>query len=256
MTASLTDGRRLGLTLLVLVALSALSPAGAQPEAAQRAFAQGNQRYADSAYAEAAEAYQQVLHTGYASGALYYNLGNTYFRLDRLGEAIRYYEKARLHLPATERVEHNLSIARARLDVSAARASAGWGGWLQVLDASPLFGLGLLLYLLGLGLGGAIVWLRHTNATTRRVAWGLGLSGLLIVGLALAGSWARTADDRAIVVTGSAPLHSAPLANAPADTTLTEGVMLQRGARRGAWTAVRLSDGTRGWLRSETLGGI
>ena len=242
--------------LVVLATLSVLSPAYGQPEAAQHTFAQGNQRYADSAYAEAAEAYQQVLHTGYASGALYYNLGNTYFRLDRLGEAIRYYEKARLHLSATERVDHNLSIARARLDVSSTRASAGWGGWLQVLDASPLFGLGLLLYLLGLGLGGAIVWLRHTNATTRRVAWGLGISGLLIVGLALAGSWAKTSADRAVVVTGSAALHAAPQAEAPSDTTITEGAMLQRSARKGAWTAVRLSDGTRGWLRSETLGGI
>ncbi len=244
------------LMAFALAALLVPSGASAQSAATQRAFAEGNRRYADSAYAAAADAYQRVLHTGYASGALYYNLGNAHFRMGEMGQAIRYYEKARRHRPPTDRLAHNLSVARSRLDVPSPGTPTGWMRWLHLVNASQLFGLGLLLYLLGLGLGGATTWLRNATPLSRRVAGSLGLGGLLLVGLALTASWTRTADDRAVVVAGPAPLHATPQASAPTDTTLPEGLMLRRGARQGAWTAVRLPDGTRGWLRSETLGGI
>jgi len=41
---------------------------------------------------EAVKLYNQIIDNGYEGAELYYNLGNAYFRLGKLGYAILYYE--------------------------------------------------------------------------------------------------------------------------------------------------------------------
>ena len=81
--------------LVVVMTLAAGLPlvAFAQIENAVGAFDTGNVHYRDGNYADAITAYQEAIEGGYASGALFYNLGNAYFRNDELGQAIRFYEK-------------------------------------------------------------------------------------------------------------------------------------------------------------------
>ena len=48
-------------------------------------FFQANQDYKDGAYEKAATAYEQLICGGAVSGSILYNLGNCYFRMNRLG---------------------------------------------------------------------------------------------------------------------------------------------------------------------------
>jgi hypothetical protein len=52
------------------------------------------------------------------------------------------------------------------------------------------------------------------------------------------------------------PLQAAPSAGAPSDTTLAEGLVLRVRGRQGAWTGVRLPDGTAGWLQERSIARI
>lgn len=74
-------------------------------------ISQANQLYNQNQFREAAEIYERVIADGMESGHLYYNLGNTYFRMGNLAEAILNYVKAQNLLPRNEDVEANLQYA-------------------------------------------------------------------------------------------------------------------------------------------------
>ena len=58
-------------------------------------FDQGNTAYNEGDYQKAISLYEQTLKTGQHSAALYFNLGNAYYRLNKVAESIYYFEKAK-----------------------------------------------------------------------------------------------------------------------------------------------------------------
>jgi tetratricopeptide (TPR) repeat protein len=75
-------------------------------------MAMAHQLYESGQYAKAAEAYQQLVDQGYSDAALFYNLGNAYFKQGDIGRAILNYRRAeRLH-PRDPDTRANLELAR------------------------------------------------------------------------------------------------------------------------------------------------
>lgn len=73
---------------------------------------QGNAAYQEGRYEDAIVAYQRAISGGADNGHLYYNLGNTQYRLDRIGEAIASLRRAKRQLPRNEDILANLSLVR------------------------------------------------------------------------------------------------------------------------------------------------
>jgi len=232
-------------------------PALAQPDSLSRQFEQANAAYTQGQYRRAADAYQNILDTGHASAGLYYNLGNAYVRLDQLGQAIRYYEKARLLRPSDPRVEHNLEQARRQANVYPGHLPPrGLAGLVQHWSPLALFVAGWLVLSSGLALAVVGVWLGRDDVERHPLVWGLVLGSLLLVAAALGTSYLQSSRQRTVVVAPNAPLHASPSPDAPADTTLPEGTMLHVQSRRSQWTEVRLSNGTGGWIPAQALGDV
>ncbi len=55
---------------------------------------EANGLYQKNNFSEAAQIYQKLVDEGYEGTALYYNLGNAYYRLNKIGYAILNYERA------------------------------------------------------------------------------------------------------------------------------------------------------------------
>lgn len=109
----------LGAVLVGLVAFAA--GASAQPaDEAQAMFAKANQAYLDSSYADAANAYAELLEVHRVDDPrLYANLGNAYFRMGQYGSAIFAYRRALRLDPEAEvarRVGENLDTTRRVLE--------------------------------------------------------------------------------------------------------------------------------------------
>ena len=246
---------------LLLLALGAALPAGAAPpDSLDRIYEQATAAYQQGQYARAVDRYRDVLETGYASGALYYNLGNAYVRLDRLGPAIRYYEKARRLWPNDPRLRHNLEQARRRAGVYPERLGEGppqtLADLVQAWPAGLLLGGGALL--LGGGLVAAVVGTRpdRPDGWRRPVVWGPVAGGLLLAAAALGISYVQSLRGRAVVVADTVAVRTAPNAEAAADTTLPEGALVEVRRRPASWRAVRLADGTTGWVPARALGDV
>lgn len=97
------------LSLLFLVLLMSLA-SYANPT--KRWFEQANNFYENQQFDSAIAYYEKILGTGINNSNVLYNLGNSYFRQDKLGLAILHYERALRLAPHDPDINTNLRFAR------------------------------------------------------------------------------------------------------------------------------------------------
>jgi len=98
------------LTAVVFLAGYCLADQG-KPDPSQL-FYNGNSFYEKRDYDKAVEDYTKILDMGIESPSLYYNIGNSYFKLGKIGYAILYYERAKRLMPQDADMESNLAYAK------------------------------------------------------------------------------------------------------------------------------------------------
>ena len=94
----------------LLVLLMAGGP-GAAPEDAETLFRKGVSAYGAGDFKESARVFQSLADRGIQNGKLYYNLGNAYLKLEDLGRAILWYERALRRMPREPDLRFNDAYA-------------------------------------------------------------------------------------------------------------------------------------------------
>jgi tetratricopeptide (TPR) repeat protein len=234
----------LGFALWAAGAALAAAPPDPAPEPAE-AFRRAGEAYEAGRLAEALRLYESAAATGVVSVALYYNLGNVHWRLDRRGWAALWYERARRLAPRDADVRYNLALARSGLDGGDAPA---WELLDRVLTPDELAvavaGLG---WALGLGLGWAL-WRGLPWSRWRRPA----LAGLAV--FALLAGWLVLRDRDlaapwAVVVVPEAEVRSGPGDQFPVGFTARAGQRALITDRRPGWVSIGVPDkGLKGWV--------
>ncbi|WP_134355498.1 tetratricopeptide repeat protein [Flavobacterium psychrophilum] len=79
---------------------------------AQTAFDKGNNLYQKGNYQEAITVYESVVKSGQQSAELYFNLGNCYYKLNKVAPVIFNFEKALLLNPNDSEIRNNLAFAQ------------------------------------------------------------------------------------------------------------------------------------------------
>ena len=79
---------------------------------AQTAFDKGNNLYQKGNYQEAITVYESVVKSGQQSAELYFNLGNCFYKLNKVAPAIFNFEKALLLNPNDAEIQNNLAFAQ------------------------------------------------------------------------------------------------------------------------------------------------
>lgn len=75
-------------------------------------FKKATDAYNNSKYDAAIKDYLQIIDNGKHSAELYYNLGNSYYKLNKVAPSIYYYEKALLLKPNDSEIKNNLAYAK------------------------------------------------------------------------------------------------------------------------------------------------
>jgi tetratricopeptide (TPR) repeat protein len=221
---------------------------------------EGNKLYSQNDYQQAAELYQKVIENGYESPELYYNLGNTYFKLDNIPSAILYYEKARKLAPGNDDILFNLNIANSRIvdkietvpEVFYARwwnnlvyaLSLDSWGWIS-LTAFGLAVLMLLVFLLS-----NIVWIRKSSFWSGIIFLILFAFSFL---LAQQKHASFSSDHQAIVFTPTVTIKSSPTDSSIDLFVIHEGTKVQLTDHVGAWYEIEIANGSVGWLKEEDI---
>ncbi len=240
------------LILSCLIGLITVQGVTAGPDAARDRWQKGNERYRSGEYAAALRRYAEAEATGYRSGALYFNMGNAYFRLGEIGQAIRYFEKARRLLPERPEIRHNLAVVSARVAEPVPRLPEPfWRGWAAERPGAPaLFLWGLAAYVLAVGIG-----LARLSSALPGKWWKRALQAAAATAVCLflgsgAAAIRQANDKRGVVVTGHTVLQEAPAAGAVEIRRVAEGVVVHVLETRNDWKRVRLPDGVIGWAHS------
>jgi tetratricopeptide (TPR) repeat protein len=224
-------------------------------------FVQANQAYQKQQYQQAVDLYQQILSQGYQSEEVYYNLGNCFYRLNLIGEAILYYEKSLRLDPRDEDVRYNLELANLqvidRIELPPRLFLFEWWANLKSFFSidqltslvATLFAFVILLL---------IFWMYVKRYRVRR--WLLTfatVAGILTI------IWAYIlmvrADNywkqrEAIVLSSTVTVLSAPDENSTDVFLLHEGVKVYLEDQRDIWVKISLPDGKSGWMKSKDMG--
>lgn len=98
--------------ILIIGLLAAINMSTHSSEADIEAVSIANKLYESGQYDQAIQIYQQIISQGVQDSAIYYNLGNVYYKQGDLGLAIVNYERAALINPRDSDIQANLTIAR------------------------------------------------------------------------------------------------------------------------------------------------
>lgn len=214
-----------------------------------------NEAYQAGNYAEALRQYKALQAQGYQSEALYYNLGNSYFRLDSLGKAVLYYERALLLDPDDADLQHNLSVARQKLadEIDALPDFFLMEWWRQASLSLPKNGWSALAVIfLWLGMSGLVFWILGKARKLKKIGFVVGIIFLAFSGLffALANSRVQLEENsrRAIIIRREVALRSAPDEVSESLRLLHEGTTIRLLDQIGNWYKIELLDGNQGWL--------
>ncbi|QHI37681.1 Photosystem I assembly protein Ycf3 [Kordia antarctica] len=101
---------KIKITYMFLVFISSFALAFGQDNTAL--FDAANKAYNDGNYAEAIVNYKSILETENHSAAIYYNLGNAYYKRNEIGPSVYYFEKALQLSPNDTDILNNLAYAK------------------------------------------------------------------------------------------------------------------------------------------------
>lgn len=213
--------------------------------------------YSAAKFEKAIETYEKVLANGYESAELYYNLGNAYFKSNKVAQSIVNYERAKRLLPADEDIEFNLRLANThvvdKIDVIPEFfLSSWWNKFNQILSSNQWAIISLSSFVLSLLL--LLFFFLSQQVVARKVTFWLGL--LLIVASVFTFNfsrkqkWLAENEPEAIIQTPSVVVKSSPSENGTELFLIHEGLKVKVTDHLNDWREIRLPDGNKGWIKN------
>ncbi len=227
---------------------------------AQSKFAQANDLYRKGNYTEAATAYEAILAEKKESPELYYNLGNAYYKLDKVAPAIYNYEKALLLNPNYRDAKVNLAYAnKMTADHIKPALKAGFGQFLNRFTSSYHYdswawGAVACAFLF---LGGFVGYYFSATTLLKRIFFGsmmVVLAGIVLsIFAAVYIRASQSAQHPAIVFDEVISVKAEPNANADDAFLLHEGTRVNVLDKLDNWKKIQLADDTQGWIPAKAI---
>jgi tetratricopeptide (TPR) repeat protein len=235
---------------ILTVSLCLMMPAPARAEASA-VFNKANADYAAGHFSEAIAGYESLVKSRQWNPALFYDLGNAYFRTDDFGHAILNYERALALDPAQPEAQANLQLARDQ-----ARAVELAPGWIEThadfltrdqfawLGATAFWGAAAILFGLYFAKRRSVVWI-----------FALALLGTISAGAATVAYQLETGStgrDLAIVTKKNIQARLATAESAGTVLLLPAGSEVRILSTRGDWCYAALPNDLRGWIPAQS----
>ena len=246
------------LTLMIFFIVSTLSLKAQAP--VSPLFEEGNTAYNNGDFFKAVTLYEQTLLTGKHSASLYFNLGNAYYRLNKVAESIYNYEKAKQLDP--ENVDFKVNSAFAQnMTIDA----------IEPLPESQLSQVQNSLY----ALASASIWskivvlfvwlfaiffsiyLLNKTIKLKRLFFVLSLFSLVLFLSSFTIKFFANAEQEnkkyAIIFSNEINIWSEPNLRAEIQFTLHEGTKVELLDSLDEWEKIRIANGSEGWIKNASL---
>ena len=215
--------------------------------------------YSEGKYQEAAEIYENLLTAETASAAVYYNLGNAYYKMGEIGKSILNYERALLVSPNFSDAKYNLEIAQFKVvdkvDGSEKVFISRWISDFINLNASNQWAyFSAILFIVCAAL--MLAYTFGKGGILRRIAFYTGLATFIISLTMLSFAFVQKNKIEkaayAIIMDGSITIKSSPDVSGTDLFVLHEGSKVKIRSSLSDWFEIEL-DGNIGWVRQRAV---
>ena len=249
--------------LILICLLSVFCAAGAEetdrPKAAPALFYKANSHYEQGDFQKAQDVYGEILRQGIRSANLYYNMGNTYFKLGSLGRAVLYYEKAIALAPQDADLKANLEYAESLVEGQAAPSQKMW--LVRFLDNltsqlsldSLATAISILYYILACLVALGII---YRKGPRKMLLWPV--AGLALISVIAVSSFAVRIYEMeflrpAIIIQEETECRFEPFDGATVYFKIREGNKVFVLLTKKGWSKIRRLDGKTGWLKNDAI---
>jgi len=223
-------------------------------------FKKGNMLYQNGYYSKAASNYEKIINNGYENAELYYNLGNAYFRMNKIPNSIINYERALRLSPDDEDIIVNLNVANLRIvDKIEPVPKFFLVQWYEVIR--NLFTSGnwaviqvVFLWVVFISLG---VFVFLESPFIKKIIFGTLVISIFISVMslifAIQQSGYENSRNSAIVFEPTVYVKSSPEEDGKDLFILHEGTKVNIVDAVGKWRKIRLANGNIGWVPGEAV---
>ena len=223
-------------------------------------FNEATKVYNEGDYEKAVENYLKILENGEHSAELYFNLGNSYYKLNQIAPSIYYYEKALLLKPNDAEIKNNLAYAQnMTLDAIETMPETGLSkiykkitGFLSFDQWAYSAIIFMLLFVLAY-----IAFYYFRYATQKRIAFITSIVSLIIAVVSVVFAYVQYNDFRAtqpaIIFSEEVVIKSEPNNRSQEAFTLHQGTKVSVLEELNDWKKIQIADGKTGWIRSENI---
>jgi tetratricopeptide (TPR) repeat protein len=222
-------------------------------------FDQANSYYANGDFVKAIELYQKVREAGFESGALYYNLGNAYYKTGDIGRARLNYERALYFMEGDEALNQNIELLKLKLidqieEPPRLFLSVWWEHVLNILDPGTLSKIVLILFYVVL----ILLALYLHNRKRGRLRMKNAFTVFLFIWLFTVIVWVNKiylfeTEKYGIILSSTVTVHAEPSNDTTELFVIHEGTRVKIERTSSDWYEIRLDDGKTGWVTQKNL---
>lgn len=226
----------------------------------QLVIAKANKAYAEGLFTKAVELYKQVLTSGNESWELYYNLGNSYYKLNDFTSAILYYEKAKKLNPGNEDINFNIKVTNNKIaDRIEPLPEMFYKRWyrnlVELFSVDNWARIVILSFILSLSFG--LLYVISQRVLLRKVGFWTGIIffiiSLISVLFSVQNYHTLQNNTEAIIFTPTVTIKSSPDEKSIDLFVLHEGAKVQILDNIGNWYEIRIANGSVGWLLTSSV---
>ena len=223
-------------------------------------FSKANNLYKNGEYTKAIELYTSIENEELKSGDLFFNLGNCYYKLNKVAPSIYYYEKALKVDPTHEDASFNLAFAkRMTIDVIEELPQT----FLQRFSSNVIqklpFDTWAIIAVLASFLASVLFLLYHFSTSSRKKLFYFNTSILAAFVMAISVFFAfhnyKTVQKNrtAIIFVDKVEIKNAPSTSSEEVFELHEGTKVVILDELENWKKIKIADGKIGWIYADDL---
>lgn len=246
--------KRLVFTIVLFISFTASS------QEVVKLFAEANTFYKEGDYNRAIGLYLGIEEQGFQSDDLFFNLGNSYYKLNKVAPSIYYYEKALKINPRHEDALFNLSFAkRMTIDVIEELPKSFLQRFSENVIQKLTFDTWAIIAVTASFLASLLFLLYHFSSSSKKKLFFFNTTILSVFILGISVFFAFSNYDSvqknriAIIFAPKTEIKNAPTDSSDEVFVLHEGTKVLILDELDNWKKIKLADGKIGWIKGDDL---
>lgn len=246
------------ITLITIVTFFALQARGEDTIITK--FDKANKYYQQQDYENAIKCYEEVLKANRISSAVYFNLGNAYYKTGNVSKSILNYERAHKIAPDDEDIDFNLKVAALKVvDKIDPIPMVLYKRWINLMALELRLDVWSKVFLTLLWLTAFFFALFVIASTPSRKKMFFVIALIFLI-LSFSSFYLTSVlndlvnhDEHAIVMTASSYVKSSPDEKGNDQFILNEGTKVEVLDEYSDWKKIKIANGTVGWIKSKDI---